>query len=194
MLCPQVMEHLMNPKQALEELSRISRKGYIETPKPIEEIAHPASYHKWFVKVENKQLKFIEKKPDIFNIGFNENLPSVMKRTKKYRGDFYTKYQYHDSIDFEIKKTFGKKRWISAKNDNNYNLSTDLSSLSLSEKIGRKLINKKKNFDIYEILACQICKKNLNELNNNLICNNCNKEYPIIDDVPILLKEKARDM
>lgn len=51
------------------------------------------------------------------------------------------------------------------------------------------------NEKLLEVLACPICKKDLNLIEKNreyfLKCNNCNVLYPIIDDIPILLKEEA---
>jgi len=40
-----VLEHLVKPKEALEEVERISKAGYIETPNAFYEIAIPHTYH-----------------------------------------------------------------------------------------------------------------------------------------------------
>lgn len=47
--------------------------------------------------------------------------------------------------------------------------------------------------DIFQIIACPICKNKLikEEQRNILVCEKCNLEYPIINNIPILLKENA---
>ena len=40
---------------------------------------------------------------------------------------------------------------------------------------------------LLDILACPICEKKLNESNNKLICEACNRQYLITDDIPVLL-------
>ncbi|RMA97292.1 Trm112 family protein [Hydrogenothermus marinus] len=49
---------------------------------------------------------------------------------------------------------------------------------------------------LLEILACPKCKKELvyNKEKKILICNNCKVYYEIIDNIPILLIEKAKPL
>ena len=55
-ICKHVIEHLDNPEQMLEELKRVSKKGYISAPHGFRESVSPAPYHKWFVFIENGSL------------------------------------------------------------------------------------------------------------------------------------------
>lgn len=50
--------------------------------------------------------------------------------------------------------------------------------------------------ELHEILACPICKMQIrfDEAKNALICDNCKKQYPIRDDIPIMLPEEATDI
>lgn len=45
--------------------------------------------------------------------------------------------------------------------------------------------------DLMNILACPVCKGELNEANNEpyLLCHTCGLSYPIREDIPILLKD-----
>lgn len=45
--------------------------------------------------------------------------------------------------------------------------------------------------ELYDILACPVCKKELRYDGQRkvLFCDNCKKEYPIIEGIPILLPE-----
>ncbi len=47
--------------------------------------------------------------------------------------------------------------------------------------------------DLLDILVCPVCKKPVELQKDKLICNPCNKAYPIKDGIPILLVEETRD-
>jgi len=49
------------------------------------------------------------------------------------------------------------------------------------------------NKEILDILACPKCKSSLHitEDEKSLICDKCNKRYPLVDGIPVLLIEKA---
>lgn len=44
-----------------------------------------------------------------------------------------------------------------------------------------------------EILACPICKGDLEEKEDKLICLHCCKYYPLKDGIPIMLIDEAQD-
>ena len=57
--------------------------------------------------------------------------------------------------------------------------------------------NRNKNsINIYDIIVCPECKKKLiiNDFNSLLTCNNCGLEYPIVNNVPMLLRESAKQI
>ncbi len=50
--------------------------------------------------------------------------------------------------------------------------------------------------ELMEILACPICKGNVeyNKVGDGLICPACKLEYPIRDDIPVMLIDEARSL
>jgi len=40
---------------------------------------------------------------------------------------------------------------------------------------------------LLDILVCPICKKKLIENKDKLICENCSRQYSIIDNIPVLI-------
>ena len=46
--------------------------------------------------------------------------------------------------------------------------------------------------DLFDILACPLCKADLEYTKDKkgLVCSNCDKKYPIEDGIPILLPPK----
>lgn len=50
------------------------------------------------------------------------------------------------------------------------------------------------NKDLLDILACPQCKGpiELNQQENGLVCNGCRLLYEIVDDIPVMLIDKAK--
>ena len=50
------------------------------------------------------------------------------------------------------------------------------------------------DYKLLEILACPLCKAKLiyNKSDQELICEKCKLAYPIEDDIPVMLIDKAR--
>jgi SAM-dependent methyltransferase len=59
-----VFEHLMDPKKACSEISRIAKAGAIVTPSIFAEVAFGRPYHRWFVVSRGEVLVFIRKSQD----------------------------------------------------------------------------------------------------------------------------------
>tara|TARA_Y100000310_G_C20652490_1_gene800211 strand:+ start:393 stop:542 length:150 start_codon:yes stop_codon:yes gene_type:complete len=41
--------------------------------------------------------------------------------------------------------------------------------------------------ELLKVLACPVCKSDLTQNKNQLKCKKCNVNYPIKDDIPILI-------
>jgi uncharacterized protein YbaR (Trm112 family) len=46
--------------------------------------------------------------------------------------------------------------------------------------------------DFLAMLACPVCKAELSEENDELVCTSCGRIYPVRDGVPVLLESEAR--
>lgn len=57
-----IAEHVDDPVKFCNELQRISKRGYIETPGPVTEFFLPTKSHKWIVKREENSLIFKKNK------------------------------------------------------------------------------------------------------------------------------------
>lgn len=62
--CAHVLEHVEDPKTALDEIMRIGKRGYIEVPTKMSDIVFNFTrlkhFHKWYICVINNTLIFIE--------------------------------------------------------------------------------------------------------------------------------------
>jgi hypothetical protein len=48
--------------------------------------------------------------------------------------------------------------------------------------------------ELLEILVCPLCKEpvKLTDKQDGLRCGSCGRVYPIVDDIPVMLVDKAR--
>jgi FkbM family methyltransferase len=65
--CSHALEHVANPKKACEEIMRVGKRGYIETPKKAKDLwlnNVKVSNHKWAIEKENNTLIFKQYTPE----------------------------------------------------------------------------------------------------------------------------------
>jgi len=48
--------------------------------------------------------------------------------------------------------------------------------------------------ELLDILACPICKSEIQLKDDRLICQKCRKYYPIRDGIPVMLIDEAKDL
>ena len=64
MYCSHVLEHVKDPAQACEELMRIGKRGYIETPTRMSDVMlnfiHLKDHHRWHINLLGDTLVFME--------------------------------------------------------------------------------------------------------------------------------------
>lgn len=111
-ICNQVLEHVESPAEFLNELSRVAKRGYIETPSVIGEYIFPKEAHKWLVLEIDNKLVLIEKdkvwsKPNV-DLGFLflTYLPKISMGYKvlmKSHPNFMTtRVEWNDSIEYVL--------------------------------------------------------------------------------------------
>jgi len=120
-----VLEHTRDPAAACQELMRVGRAGYIETPSPFYEqgynYPHPErgwSFHRWFVFLGEKDILVFEPKTQETIDEFCEcRYSQFVRRIYRSVGDLnllhkvlprecnYTVLHWIDRFDFEVRKT-----------------------------------------------------------------------------------------
>lgn len=107
--CRHTLEDLHNPFPACEEMSRVAKAGYIETPSPIAELCRgvdggsPAyrgyHHHRYIVWARaDGSLHFVSKYPLVEYLNLDDKaLISALRRGPKY---WNTYYLWEDKIDF----------------------------------------------------------------------------------------------
>ncbi|HCV14970.1 MAG TPA: SAM-dependent methyltransferase [Rikenellaceae bacterium] len=111
-ICCHVLEHAEDPAIFLNELMRVSKGGYIETPSLIGEFLAPKKSHKWLLLEINEKLVLYEKskawKEEYFNYGdfFLNHMPynSLLYRLLDMTQNNFmvVKYVWKDKIEFLV--------------------------------------------------------------------------------------------
>ncbi|MFA4902764.1 MAG: methyltransferase domain-containing protein [Desulfobaccales bacterium] len=112
-ICNQVLEHVHDPLKCCSELSRIGRRGYIETPSMIWEMLHPSrKYHRWFVLLVKGTLVFYSKEKagdssllgNLFDIMYSNSLEYHLF-FRAFDELFTVRHEWHDHIDCVVDPT-----------------------------------------------------------------------------------------
>ncbi|PKO96957.1 MAG: SAM-dependent methyltransferase [Bacteroidetes bacterium HGW-Bacteroidetes-7] len=111
-ICCHVLEHAEDPAIFLNELMRVSKGGYIETPSLIGEFLAPKKSHKWLLLEINQKLVLYEKskvwEEQSFNYGdfFLNHMPynSLLYRLLDMTQDNFmvVRYLWKDNIEYLV--------------------------------------------------------------------------------------------
>lgn len=88
--CSMVLEHVDNPEQACQELQRVGKTGYIETPTSLWERLFGRKYHLWVIRKMHGALYFT-KNP------FKKELGNFFDSLYSHNQEF--KQLFHSNID-----------------------------------------------------------------------------------------------
>lgn len=108
--CCHVLEHVDDPEKAIQEIMRVSKAGYIETPSYFNEILFGKKYHKWAILWDERErvMRFYEKRA-LEDRMFNDFFIKVMERTNEgaryYKKNFHlfiNSIKWENEIDYEI--------------------------------------------------------------------------------------------
>lgn len=71
--CAQVLEHVEDPSRFLDELQRVGKAGYLETPRPVRELLFGWPFHRWLVDTRDDRLVIRPNNaPQVFGSFFHE--------------------------------------------------------------------------------------------------------------------------
>lgn len=110
--CSNVLEHVDDPAAFLEELSRVGKRGYIETPSLTGEHMFPKQSHKWCsIDIDGKIVMFEKANlPGNYGNDYGEAMlnylpfQSLPFRLMQYTETQFSfvRYEWEDHIDYEV--------------------------------------------------------------------------------------------
>jgi len=106
--CRHVIEDLWNPMHALEEISRIAKEGYIETPSPVCEMSKQVdggspsykgyAHHRYIVWYDANVLNLLPKFPIVEYINFSgDNLHKILENPYQW----CTFYHFNNEVKYK---------------------------------------------------------------------------------------------
>ena len=207
-ICCHVLEHAEDPALFLSELMRVGRGGYIETPTEIGEKLYGWPYHKWLINLDSHDKLILKRKlregdfGQLFHRLFSTDRAYARFHARNHHL-FLIQYEWFGKIDYEIvepgsvlidlnnQEDIGKLLGKRAKPG----ISTSIKGLiprwfhrwakaSIVKGKGRQ---RKTLQDVKSIIVCPACKGQVQWHDSFILCQDCDKTYPIKNNIPFLM-------
>lgn len=188
-ICSHVLEHVVDPVRAGEELSRVSKAGYVETPSPLlETLQAGREYHRWIVtkygggllfrpKTRSRRSSLLFTKLGSKNLLFRAfllaNIDMVVTRLLwkdrlKIFVDHTSNFDWDEYENLAQQGLFGSLK----------NASSRIVDYMLRRYGGILKWNISFSFKIEDVLGCTICKKTVVVDEKRVFCLNCKGYFP----------------
>lgn len=184
-----VLEHANNPAKFLDELVRVGKRGFLETPLPPRERVFNWPFHRWYVMAKNQKLVLIRKtaKSKKLYAGLTDKIRQSLGGFDG-KGLFNLQFEWHGKINYQIYQS-EPARFLT-------NLDKQLVALEgktikpktslfknklwqLKSGLQNKYIRwtRKKKINLLSLVVCPHCKAKLKQEERNLVCINCDRVY-----------------
>lgn len=183
-----VLEHLYHPQRSLEEIQRIAKAGYIETPNAFYEFIIPHVYHVSRCTVLDGKLHISFKKrfdetldqPEYADV--RHDLHQNWWDLNSYDSTaLLTRYAWQGKINFQIN---GQPEQFIKPVDYDEALEIQETKRSMLWRLGMSLIyallKPRKKLDLYSLLACPQCQGALSfdQAQGTASCKHCQLTFP----------------
>lgn len=205
-----ILEHIVPAEQFLNEMARVSKRGYITVPSSLSEKLFGWAKHVWFISTDGNTLHLRAKQrtlydPELSELfhGLHRQNVSFRKFYQENRHLFIVEHYWESSINFCIEAgqdDFGSVKTARAE----FDLESTIEALrqspsrtlrqTLHSRVRRLISSSGVNSidDIVDRFACPLCSANVAFHEANLlICKSCGVKYPVINGVPIFVSEIA---
>lgn len=184
-LCRHLLEHINNPTELLDELVRVGKAGYIETPSSLMEKLYGWDFHCQLIDCQNDILIIRPKTQDerygILPVEIKKD-PNWEKMIKKKNHVFSVSYFWINRIQYRTEGIFSEV--LEKKSE----IITSIPKRSLGRNLRWWITNAvrffvaRPQFKIAQILACPDCHVELKFGATQVICPKCKKYYSVISD------------
>lgn len=213
-VCFHILEHMDDPARFIQEITRVGKRGHIQSPSEIAEKLFHWPFHRWYVNlVEGRlvlhKLDGEETFGDLFDYLYAYN-PKFARFSRSMPRLFYVDYEWEGTIDFEIRDSSPLdlrdpttlRRLARPQESPLAALKGDLTSfardrtprplLNAAKRLARRKRGTARAFDLDALLACPACHGDLARGTAALTCAGCGRVYPIERGLPHLVLEEAR--
>lgn len=190
-----VIEHISQPKNFLEEMSRGAKRGCIICPSGMREELMALRVHLWFIENKNGVLEMLNKeKPTPRYLG--ETMCDLMispdnyvwyNFEKYFKNKFEIVYSWNDKIRYKFLdkeenspawKSSGETVFIPNSQSSFFIFALEVRKIILKmAAIIKRFFHSNKNFDIKNILCCPVCDGNFEYTAEKCTCLSCGKSF-----------------
>ena len=202
-MCIRDREHTADPASFLNELMRVGKAGYIETPDAFFERINPFRFHRLEVTDVNGKI-LIFKKPewrlhgewvDMYERKVKDD--QFLKYLKTHAAPFYMRFYWQDKIDYTIKNPETDADWVmpsgisaSGKNSLSMLLRGRLTKL-LRSRFSQTSRNR--SLDIMSLLRCPDCFSiDLKKTASGIECQDCKSQFGSSKGIPIMYPKERQ--
>lgn len=183
-VCRHLLEHVADPAVLLEELMRVGRAGYIETPSVLMEKFCALDFHRSTVDLQDGSLviraKSAGRKPGILpeEIRKSSHWESVVDR---HRDKFIVSYFWDGKISYRVEGEFPPAEGLSRESFSR------LPRRSLRRRMRWwvtrfiRFFTARPDFKMDGILVCPACGGAVKTEKDKISCLKCNAVYPILN-------------
>ena len=212
-VCYHILEHMDDPAQFIREISRVGKRGYIQSPSEIAEKLFHWPFHRWYVNLVDGRLilhplEEDDRFGDLFDYLFAYN-PRFARFARSMPGLFYVDYEWSGTIDFEIRDRSPLdlhdratlRRLVRPQESLPAAVRMNVASfvrdrtprplLEAAKRATRRRRGTARSFDLYALLACPACRGDVSGEGERLTCAGCGRVYPIRSGLPHLLLEEV---
>ena len=213
-VCYHILEHMDDPARFIREITRVGRRGHIQSPSEVAEKLFHWPFHRWYVNLVGGRLilhplQEDDRFGDLFDYLFARN-PRFARFARSMPALFYVDYEWAGAIDFELRESSPldlhdratlrrlvrpQESWRAALVGNATSFVRDRTPrplLDAAKRLARRRRGTTRRFDLDALLACPVCRGELARAGDQLACAGCGRVYPIRGGLPRLLAEEAR--
>lgn len=182
-----VLEHAPDPGVMATELQRVGRAGFVQVPSRDSELVFSWPFHPWLIDLDGETLVFSPKPSgDVpggptAHAAFGESL-LVRLGWQAHRSRWH--HSVHWSGSLAVRTEGGPVLHNQAE--------VDLpGTVELLERLGASGGLAPMSASVRASLRCPACLQSLTTEKNLIICDGCQRAYPIVSGVPVLLEIAA---
>lgn len=209
-ICSHVLEHVEEPARMLDELMRVGRRGYIETPSEVAEVLYGWPFHRSVVHNVGTTLMvrrkdFASPFGDLFHL-LAAHDPEFRAFHRTHDGLFLVRYEWEGTIEYQIAPDGAPAftlPWKGGVPEREVRSSLRARLVRrVAQRLPRRFVAAIKSSwarartrtrrDVRDVIVCPTCKGPVSWSTEAVCCPACGVEYPIVGGVPRLLPEAAR--
>lgn len=188
-----VLEHTNDPDKFIQELMRVGKAGYIETPDGFFERINPFRFHRLEVYLKKGRLHIFKKpswRHDEYVVDGYENqvkCKAFLQFTSDQPRPFYVRYYWDDKIDYVVENPEVACDWPLPVNE--YAKAKIGARYRVVSALRRMFSQRRRNaqIDVRPLLACPACGgTDLTFQSTEVTCNACGQRYPVQDGMPVM--------